>query len=114
MEVVPKEIRLFRSKLGHRPYMEWFQSIEDQRTRQIIQVRIDRLSLGNPGLTNSVGEGVQELKISYGPGFRVYFGSEGSTVVVLLLGGDKSSQNDDIKKAKAYWKEYKEEKQNAD
>lgn len=113
MDASPKEIRLFRTKKGKRPFIEWLESLRDQKVKQKIQLRIDRLSLGNPGHTNSVGEGVQELKIDYGPGFRVYFGMEGNTIVILLLGGEKSSQDDDIKKAKSYWKEYKEEKKHA-
>lgn len=113
MEATPKDIKLFRTRDGKKPFIEWLNSLKDQRAKQKIQLRIDRLSLGNLGHTNSVGEGVQELKIDYGPGFRVYFAWEGNTVVILLLGGDKSSQNEDIKKAKSYWKDYKEEKKYA-
>ena len=113
MEAIPKDIKLFRTKDGKKPFIEWLESLRDQKAKQKIQLRVDRLSLGNPGHTNSVGEGVQELKIDYGPGFRVYFGYEGNVVVILLLGGDKSSQDEDIKKAKSYWKEYKEEKKHA-
>lgn len=114
MEVVQKEIRIFKTKFGQLPYLEWFRSLKDQKSRQIIQARIDRLSLGNAGFTNTVGEGVQELKIPYGPGFRIYFALDGARIIILLSGGDKSSQYDDIKKAKAYWNEYKEAKDNAD
>ena len=114
MEAVPKEIRIFRTRDGKRPFIEWLRGLREERARQKIQVRVDRLSLGNPGQTNAVGDGVQELKINYGPGFRVYFGYEGDTIVILLSGGDKSLQDEDIKKAKAYWKEYKAEKTHAD
>jgi len=114
MESTPKDIKLFVTKNGKRPFLDWLKDLKDQRAKQKIQIRIDRLSLGNPGHTNSVGEGVQELKIDYGPGFRVYFGWEGNEIVILLLGGDKSTQDDDIKKAKGYWKEYKEDKKYAD
>jgi len=69
-------------------------------------VRLDRVSLGNFGDCRSVGEGVQELRIDYGPGYRVYFGQHGSTIVLLLCGGDKDSQAKDIDLAKHYWKEY--------
>ncbi|MEG4090340.1 type II toxin-antitoxin system RelE/ParE family toxin [Microcoleus sp. Pol12B4] len=74
----------------------------------IIEQRLDRVRLGNLGNSKSVGEGVCELKIDFGPGYRVYFGQLGSTIVLLLCGGDKSTQEQDIRKAKEYWKEYGE------
>ncbi len=72
-----------------------------------IRVRLDRVSLGNFGDCHSVGEGVQELRIDYGPGYRVYFGQAGSTIVLLLCGGDKDTQSKDISLAKYYWNEYR-------
>jgi putative addiction module killer protein len=74
-----------------------------------LDVRIRRLSLGNPGETRPVGEGVMELKIDYGPGYRVYYLSKGKTVVILLAGGDKKTQNKDIARAKVLAKEIQEE-----
>jgi putative addiction module killer protein len=71
-------------------------------------VRIRRLSLGNPGLVKTVGDGVSELKIDFGPGYRVYFGSIGTEIVILLGGGDKGSQSKDIKAAQKLLKELKE------
>lgn len=68
-------------------------------------MRIDRLSLGNEGHWNSVGEGVRELKITDGKGYRVYYGWTGKEAVLLLCGGDKSSQTKDIKQAKEYWRQ---------
>ncbi len=70
-------------------------------------MRLDRVSLGNFGDCRSVGEGVQELRIDYGPGYRVYFGQLGSTIVLLLCGGDKSAQAKDINLAHYYWSEYR-------
>lgn len=70
-------------------------------------MRLDRISLGNFGDCRSVGEGVQELRIDYGPGYRVYFGQLGSTIVLLLCGGDKSAQAKDINLAHYYWSEYR-------
>ena len=70
-------------------------------------MRLDRVSLGNFGDCRSVGEGVQELRIDYGPGYRVYFGQLGSTIVLLLCGGDKSTQAKDINLAHYYWSEYR-------
>ena len=80
-------------------YSEWFASLRDRQTRARIDIRIRRLSLGNPGDVKAVGEGVSELRIDYGPGYRVYFVQRGHTVVVLLAGGDKRSQDRDIKTA---------------
>jgi putative addiction module killer protein len=77
-----------------------------------IEQRLDRLRLGNLGNFRSVGEGVCELKIDYGPGYRVYFGQVGTTIVLLLCGGDKSTQDRDIRKAKEYWIDY-EQRENA-
>ena len=68
---------------------------------------MDRVSLGNLGDCHGVGDGVQELRIDYGPGYRVYFGQLGSTIVLLLCGGDKSTQANDIEQAKHYWNEYR-------
>ncbi|QQR91041.1 MAG: type II toxin-antitoxin system RelE/ParE family toxin [Myxococcales bacterium] len=91
------------------PFVEWLGALKDKRARAKIRARINRLELGNFGDCKSVGGGVSELRISFGPGYRVYFGRDGQTVVVLLCGGDKSSQARDIEKAKLYWKEYKDE-----
>jgi putative addiction module killer protein len=80
-------------------YAEWFRSLRDRQARARINTRIRRLSLGNPGDVKPVGEGVSELRIDYGPGYRVYFARRGETVVILLAGGDKRTQNRDIRKA---------------
>jgi putative addiction module killer protein len=81
-------------------YLTWFDSLKSSQVRAKVMVRIRRLSLGNPGDVGPVGEGVSELRIHYGPGYRVYFVREGNTVVVLLGGGDKSTQKEDIAAAK--------------
>ena len=81
-------------------FASWFKSLRDRRAKARIQARIDRMELGNFGDVATVGEGVRELRVHYGPGYRVYFVQRGSVIVVLLSGGDKSSQNSDIKKAK--------------
>lgn len=82
-------------------YGTWFKGLRDQRAKARILTRIRRLSLGNPGDVKPVGEGVSEMRIDYGPGYRVYYASRGEVVVVLLCGGDKGSQDSDIKAAKA-------------
>lgn len=81
-------------------FEEWFSGLTDGRARARIDVRIRRLSLGNPGDTRSVGNGVMELKIDYGPGYRVYYVNKGESVVILLAGGDKRTQFKDVEKAK--------------
>jgi putative addiction module killer protein len=75
-------------------------ALRDHRARAKIAARIDRLALGNPGDVAPVGEGVSELRIHYGPGYRVYFIKRGQTLIILLCGGDKSTQTKDIKAAK--------------
>jgi putative addiction module killer protein len=80
-------------------YSEWFANLRDKQARARINARIRRLSLGNPGDVKPVGEGVSELRIDYGPGYRVYFLQRGREVVILLAGGDKRTQQKDIQKA---------------
>jgi putative addiction module killer protein len=80
-------------------YFQWFNSLHDRQARVRVDARIRRLSLGNFGDVKPVGEGVSELRIDYGPGYRVYFTQRGQTLVVLLAGGDKKTQDQDIKKA---------------
>jgi putative addiction module killer protein len=80
-------------------YSKWFAQLSDRQARARINVRIRRLSLGNPGDVRSVGKGVSELRIDYGPGYRVYFVQHERQLVVLLAGGDKKSQERDIKTA---------------
>jgi len=86
----------------------WLRNLRDTRARARIATRIKRLSLGNPGDVKHVGEGVSELRIPYGPGYRVYYIARGPVVVVLLCGGDKSSQSHDIEQAKAIAAQWKE------
>ena len=80
-------------------FAKWIDGLRDVRARASILVRIERLSLGNPGDVRPVGEGVSELRIDYGPGYRVYYKKIGQTIVVLLAGGDKRTQGKDIKTA---------------
>ena len=81
-------------------YQRWFDRLRDRQAKVRIDVRIRRLALGNPGDVKSVGQSVSELRINYGPGYRVYFTQRGKQLIVLLAGGDKQTQNQDIKTAK--------------
>ena len=81
-------------------YAQWLEKLRDRQAKARIAIRIRRLSLGNPGDVRPVGGGVSEIRIDYGPGYRVYFLKQGETLVVLLAGGDKNSQADDITKAR--------------
>jgi putative addiction module killer protein len=78
-------------------YAQWIDTLRDLQARARVQVRLERLAAGNSGDVKAVGEGVSELRIDYGPGYRVYFTKRGNEVVILLAGGDKSTQTADIK-----------------
>ena len=89
-------------------YVEWFSELRDRVARARIDIHIRRLSLGNPGDAKPVGDGVSKLRVDHGPGYRVYFIQRGEVVIVLLAGGDKSTQDKDIRTAKALAKDLKE------
>lgn len=86
-------------------YADWFSRLRDRQVKARIDIRIRRLSLGNPGDVKPVGDGVSELRIDHGPGYRVYFVQQGTVVIVLLAGGDKSSQDKDIRLARSLAKQ---------
>lgn len=105
--VQPKTITVYQDENGHEPFTDWLESLRDQKGRRIILRRIGKLEHGLYGDCEPVGEAVSELRIFFGPGYRVYFGEEASSIIILLCGGDKGSQDNDIKTAKKYWKEHK-------
>jgi len=80
-------------------FAQWLDELRDIKARARVQIRIERLAAGNPGDVEPVGEGVSELRINYGPGYRVYFKQQGQELIILLAGGDKSTQAKDIKAA---------------
>ena len=104
----PREIQIYRTPNGQQPFTERLESIRDVNTQDRIRARANRLKFGNFGDYKSVGDGVCELRLNFGPGYRIYFGQVGSTIVLLLCSGDKSSQARDIERAKTYWFQYKE------
>jgi len=91
-------------------FSDWLRELSDSRARVRVQVRIDRMAEGNLGDVKSVGDGLSEVRIDYGPGYRVYFTYHGRHLVILLCGGDKSSQRRDIKQASLIAKAWKEQK----
>ena len=107
-DVHPREIRVYQTSEGREPFNEWLDSIRDTRTQDRIQARLQRLEDGNLGDCQPVGEGIFELRIHFGAGYRIYFGQVGRTLILLLCGGAKTSQTRDIQRAKVYWSEYKE------
>lgn len=107
MEVKPRHIRIYETENGKRPFEEWVKDLRDPPTVRRIQARLAGVSVGNLGDVKSVGEGVSELRLAFGAGYRIYFGAVGDELIVLLCGGDKSSQDKDIKKAKEFWSDYR-------
>jgi len=104
----PKDVRFYVTEDGHVTVEEWLSAIEDQRARTAIDARIARLRLGLVGHVRELGEGVHELKIGVGQGYRVYFGNVSNVVVLLLCGGIKRTQKGDIKRAKELWNDYQQ------
>ena len=104
--VTPKTIIVYQDKNGNEPYTDWFNALRDPKGKSRIETRLRRLEQGLYGDCEPVGEGVLELRMFFGPGYRVYFGEDDKNIVVLLCGGDKGSQKQDIKRAKEFWKEY--------
>ena len=100
-------VRHFLTRVGRDPYQTWLDRLKDMRARVAIQRRIDRLAAGNFGDHKPCGNGVWELRIDVGPGYRVYYAMDGQTVVLLLCGGDKRSQQSDIDAAAEYWNDYR-------
>ncbi len=106
MSAEEQKVIIYKSLDGKRPFIDWSDSVKDKQAMQRVLARVARVRSGNFGDSKSVGSGVIELRIPYGPGYRVYFGRDGASIVVLLCGGDKGSQSKDIESAKKYWSDY--------
>lgn len=113
MEARERQVKYYLPHGGKpAPFGLWRDGITDKPTRQAVDARIARLSAGNFSDSKSIGAGASENRIDFGPGYRIYYGVDGDEIV-LLLGGDKSSQDSDIEKSKALWRDYKERTNNA-
>lgn len=104
-----KEIRYYINSNGKAPFEDWITKIKDPQMKARIFRRLDRMVLGNYGDHKSLGEGIYELRLAFGSGYRIYFAEEGDFVVILLIAGDKSTQVTDIATAKKLWRRLKSE-----
>ncbi len=102
----PREVIVYADAAGKEPFTHWLNKLRDGQTRRRILQRIARVQKGNYGDYKSLKDGVYELRFTFGSGYRVYFAEDGPRLVILLCGGDKSTQEQDIETAKNYWKEY--------
>jgi len=101
-----KTLEIYVAENGEQPFIDWLESLKDNRDRFRIKERLDRIALGNLGDHKHVGNGVYELRADFGSGYRIYYGNKNEKIVLLLCGGNKSTQKKDIKKAINYWKDY--------
>lgn len=110
MENRERVLQHYRKKDGEIPFQTWFFGLKDKTVAAKVLNRLDMLKAGGFGKHRALGGGLVELKIDYGPGYRVYLGIAGRVLVILLTGGDKSTQQEDIEKAKEFWDKYREAK----
>ena len=103
------EIRIYTTPDGKEPFTKWLEGI-DREARRRVNIALARLEDGNTGSLKSVGDGVHEIRLTFGAGYRVYLGMDGLQLVILLHGGTKQRQSDDIAKAKTLWRDYLAEK----
>ncbi|MBI2520196.1 MAG: type II toxin-antitoxin system RelE/ParE family toxin [Bdellovibrio sp.] len=108
MEIKGRTARFYRTEGEKEPAREWLDSLKDKVGQAKIFTRIRRAETGNFGDHKVVGEGVSELRITHGPGYRIYYGvDDNDNLIILLVAGDKSTQEKDIENSKLYWKDYK-------
>jgi putative addiction module killer protein len=101
------ELRYYQTSSGRRPFAEWLEGLHDRQARARVEARLARAVGGNLGDVQPVGGGVLEIRIDWGPGYRIYFARVGQVMVLLICGGDKRSQSKDIENAKAYFQDFK-------
>lgn len=109
VKIKQRRVDYFTTFSGKQPAREWLLSIKDKLAQAILFKRIRQAGEGQLGNTRSVGDGVHELKINYGPGFRIYYGIHQDELILILIGGSKGTQQMDIKKARAYWLVWKDD-----
>jgi putative addiction module killer protein len=102
----PRQVIVYQLPDGQEPFTDWLNGLRDGMVRKRILARLTRLEQGNLGDCKPVGDGIKELRMFFGSGYRVYFAENGDEVVILLCGGDKGSQDTDIEQAKTYLKEF--------
>jgi putative addiction module killer protein len=107
-EAVPRKVESYVTRDGKDVFQQWLNGLVDQRAKLLIDKTIAKVRLGNLGQHKSVGEGVQEIVLDAGPGYRIYFSEHGATLIILLCGSTKKRQEKAIKEAKRYWKDWKE------
>ena len=107
-EAVPRKVETYVTRDGKDVFQGWLNGLADRRARVLVDKTIAKVRLGNLGQHKSVGEGVHEIVLDYGPGYRIYFGEHGATLVILLLASTKKRQAEAIKLAKRYWTDWKE------
>jgi len=98
-----KKLRIYRTLSGKEPFSAWLNELKDISARSRIRARLDRVATGNFGDSKSISKDIKELRMTFGPGYRIYFTELGDTIVILLCGGSKRSQKRDIEKAKEYF-----------
>jgi len=101
------EIEVYETDLGKKPFDDWLKELSDAQARHIIRARLVRARAGNLGNCKTLGNGINEMKIDFGPGYRIYFAKTGKALVLLMCGGSKRTQAKDIQKAVAYLSDYK-------
>ena len=102
------EVRHYVTASGADPFADWFGTLADRKAQARVQARVDRLERGLLGDARFCGEGVLELRIDWGPGYRIYYARSGERIILLLLGGDKRKQDADIKQAKDNWNDHQQ------
>jgi putative addiction module killer protein len=106
MESHRRRVEVYQTVNGHKPFQEWLDGLKDREGRAKIAVKVDRLGLGNLGGCKSLGGGLHELKVDFGPGYRLYFADVRPVIILLLCGGDKSTQAKDIENARKHLADY--------
>ena len=107
LEIFPHEIEYYKTEDGTAPFKEWLAALRDVSGRAKIRIRLDRARMGNFGDHKLIDEGIWELRVDYGPGYRVYFAKEGHRLILLLIGGAKNSQKKDIAQASSYLQDHR-------